>query len=69
MTRSYGTYIIIVPMAGAPSTPELVIAGLRSGAFALLAAGNNTEKTVAEEIRGGRQSPPIANANDLIIDT
>ena len=66
MTRSYRTYIIIVRMAGAPSTPELVIAGLRSGAFALLAAGN---KTVAEEIRGGRQSPLLAFANDLIFDT
>src|SRR5689334_10823556 len=43
--------VVVAPMAGGPSTPELVLAADRAGAFGFLAAGYKTPELVEDEIR------------------
>jgi nitronate monooxygenase len=43
--------VVVAPMAGGPSTPELVLAAGRAGAFGFLAAGYKTPAAVEDEIR------------------
>ncbi|MFI1987704.1 nitronate monooxygenase [Actinoplanes sp. NPDC020271] len=43
--------VVVAPMAGGPSTPELVDAADRAGAFGFLAAGYKTPEAVEAEIR------------------
>jgi nitronate monooxygenase len=42
--------IVVAPMAGGPSTPELVIAAARAGALGFLAAGYKTTSSMMAEI-------------------
>ena len=42
--------IVVAPMAGGPSTAELVIAAARAGALGFLAAGYKTPGAMAAEI-------------------
>jgi nitronate monooxygenase len=46
--------VVVAPMAGGPTTPELVIAAARSGALGFLAAGYKTPEAVAAEIAAVR---------------
>lgn len=46
--------IVVAPMAGGPSTPELVIAASQAGALAFLAAGYKTPAAMAEQIAAVR---------------
>lgn len=48
--------LIAAPMAGGPSTPALVIAAARAGAFGFLAAGYKTVEQVADQIDEVRES-------------
>lgn len=52
----FGNRIVVAPMAGGPTTPELVIAACRAGALAFLAAGYMTSAAMAAEIRAVRQA-------------
>jgi nitronate monooxygenase len=45
---------VVAPMAGGPSTPELVIAAARAGALGFLAAGYKTAEAMADEIASVR---------------
>src|SRR5580693_5781956 len=52
--------IVVAPMAGGPSTTELVIAATRAGALGFLAAGYKTPAAMAAEItavRAGTAEP------------
>jgi nitronate monooxygenase len=46
--------LLVAPMAGGPSTPALVIAAARAGAFAFLAAGYKTPTAMAAELAAVR---------------
>lgn len=46
--------VIVAPMAGGPSTPDLVVAAADAGALAFLAAGYKTAPAVAQEIEAVR---------------
>ncbi|HEY6294624.1 MAG TPA: nitronate monooxygenase [Streptosporangiaceae bacterium] len=46
--------VIVAPMAGGPSTPELVIAAARAGALGFLAAGYKTPEAMTAEIAAVR---------------
>jgi nitronate monooxygenase len=46
--------VIVAPMAGGPSTPELVIAAARAGALGFLAAGYKTTEAMTAEIAAVR---------------
>jgi len=58
MTRSLADLlprpVVVAPMAGGPSTPELVIAAARAGALGFLAAGYKTAEAMATEIAAVR---------------
>ena len=56
MASLFDTQIIAAPMAGGPSTPELVRAVGRAGAFGFLAAGYKTPEALAAEIARVRQA-------------
>ncbi|WP_083972257.1 nitronate monooxygenase [Actinoplanes awajinensis] len=43
--------VVVAPMAGGPTTPELVIAAARAGALGFLAAGYKTPEAVEAEVR------------------
>lgn len=52
--------LIAAPMAGGPSTPELVVAAAEAGGTGFLAAGYKTVAGIAEEIarvRGATSAP------------
>jgi nitronate monooxygenase len=49
--RELLTPVVVAPMAGGPSTPELVIAAGRAGALGFLAAGYKTPEAVEAELR------------------
>lgn len=49
-----GNRIVVAPMAGGPSTLELVLAASRAGALAFLAAGYKTSAAMAEQVRALR---------------
>jgi nitronate monooxygenase len=42
--------VVVAPMAGGPSTPELVVAAARAGALGFLAAGYKTAEAMTAEI-------------------
>src|ERR1700754_1580321 len=42
--------IVVAPMAGGPSTPELVAGAVNAGAFGFLAGGNLTADALTEQI-------------------
>jgi nitronate monooxygenase len=46
--------VVVAPMAGGPSTPDLVIAAARAGALGFLAAGYKTPGAMAAEIAAVR---------------
>ena len=46
--------IVVAPMAGGPTTPDLVIAAARAGALGFLAAGYKTPEAMAAEITAVR---------------
>jgi nitronate monooxygenase len=50
----YDAPIIVAPMGGGPSTPELVAAGADAGALSFLAAGYRTAADVEVQIRAVR---------------
>src|ERR1700761_9853457 len=50
--------VIVAPMAGGPSTPELVIAAADAGAVGFLAAGYKTPAAMAAEISAVRRASP-----------
>src|ERR1700689_940915 len=50
--------VIVAPMAGGPSTPELVIAAANAGAVGFLAAGYKTPAAMAAEIAAVRAGTP-----------
>ena len=49
-----GNRIVVAPMAGGPSTPELVVTASRAGALAFLAAGYKTAAAMTAEIEAVR---------------
>ena len=56
--------VVVAPMAGGPSTPELVIAAASAGAIGFLAAGYQTTAAMTAEIeavRAGRAEPCSAS--------
>src|SRR3954454_22303721 len=46
--------LVLAPMAGGPSTPELVVAGARAGILGFLGAGYKTGAQVRQEIEAVR---------------
>src|SRR5580692_5150337 len=50
--------VVVAPMAGGPSTPELVIAAADAGAVGFLAAGYKTPAAMAAEIAAVRGGSP-----------
>ena len=50
--------VVVAPMAGGPSTPELVIAAADAGAVGFLAAGYKTPAAMAAEIAAVRGDGP-----------
>ena len=50
--------VVVAPMAGGPSTPELVIAAADAGAVGFLAAGYKTPAAMAAEIAAVRRASP-----------
>src|SRR3984957_8127096 len=50
--------VVVAPMAGGPSTPELVIAAADAGAVGFLAAGYKTPAAMAAEIAAVRGAGP-----------
>ncbi|MDQ3945335.1 MAG: nitronate monooxygenase, partial [Actinomycetota bacterium] len=46
--------VIVAPMAGGPSTPELVVAAAEAGGLGFLAAGYKTAEAMAAEIKAVR---------------
>jgi nitronate monooxygenase len=50
--------VVVAPMAGGPSKPELVIAAARAGALGFLAAGYKTPAAMAAEIAAVRAATP-----------
>ncbi|BCJ45837.1 oxidoreductase [Actinoplanes ianthinogenes] len=55
--------IVVAPMAGGPSTPELVVAAGRAGALGFLAAGYKTPEAVEAEVRSVRGSSSTYGLN------
>ena len=47
--------VVVAPMAGGPSTPELVVAAARAGAFGFLAAGYLSADAVRAQIAAVRE--------------
>jgi nitronate monooxygenase len=52
--RSLDKPVIVAPMAGGPTTPELAAAGSNAGGLGFLAAGYLTAETLAERITAAR---------------
>src|SRR6202044_2305178 len=50
--------VVVAPMAGGPSTPELVVAAARAGAAGFLAAGYKTPAATAAEIAAVKAGSP-----------
>src|ERR1700735_947833 len=59
--------VVVAPMAGGPSTPELVIAAADAGAVGFLAAGYKTPAAMAAELAAGRRASPDPSGVDLIV--
>src|SRR4051812_37002892 len=59
--------IVVAPMAGGPSTPELVVAAADAGAIGFLAAGYKTVDAVEAEMAAVRQRPGSAFGVNLFV--
>ena len=59
--RDLSAPILVAPMAGGPSTPELAAAGTNAGGLGFVAAGYLTDEVFAERLRAARNltSGPI----------
>ena len=55
--------VIAAPMAGGPSTPELVATAARAGGLGFLAGGYKTAQTLAEQIRAVREQSATFGVN------
>lgn len=55
--------LLAAPMAGGPTTPELVIAAANAGGLGLLAAGYKTAEAVADQIAQVRQATSTFGVN------
>src|SRR3954454_21609616 len=53
--RALDVPVIVAPMAGGPTTPELAAAGSNAGGLGFLAAGYLTAEVLAERIAAARQ--------------
>ena len=53
--RALAVPVIVAPMAGGPSTPELAAAGTNAGGLGFVAAGYLTADTLAERIIAARK--------------
>ncbi|MGW0178504.1 nitronate monooxygenase [Nocardia sp. NPDC003345] len=59
--------LIAAPMAGGPSTPELVVSAAEAGGLGFLAAGYKTPEGVAEQIRAVRARTPAPFGVNLFV--
>jgi nitronate monooxygenase len=59
--------VIVAPMAGGPSTPELVVAAVNAGAVGFLAAGYKTPAAMAAEMAAVRAATPEAFGVNLFV--
>ena len=59
--------LVIAPMAGGPSTVELVVAGARAGALGFLAGAYTTATTLAEEMAAVRAAGVAAFGVNLFV--
>src|ERR1700733_8240386 len=59
--------VIVAPMAGGPSTPELVVGAAAAGAAGFLAAGYKTPAAMAAEIAAVRASSPDRFGANLFV--
>lgn len=55
--------VVAAPMAGGPSTPELVIAAAQAGALGFLAAGYRSPEQLAQQIQAVRQQTSLFGVN------
>jgi nitronate monooxygenase len=53
-----GSRVVVAPMAGGPTTPELVIAASQAGALGFLAAGYKTVPAMSAQIAAVRAATP-----------
>lgn len=60
------TPILAAPMAGGPSTPELVVAAAQSGGLGFLAGGLRTPQTLADQIAKVRSAEVSFGVNLLV---
>jgi NAD(P)H-dependent flavin oxidoreductase YrpB (nitropropane dioxygenase family) len=58
--------VVAAPMAGGPTTPELVTAAAKAGALAFLAAGYRTAEQMAEQIRSVRAEIDLFGVNVFV---
>lgn len=59
--------LVVAPMAGGPSTPELVLAVTGAGALGMLAGGYKTAEAVAEEMSAVRAATSEAFGVNLFV--
>ncbi|WP_045075079.1 nitronate monooxygenase [Psychromicrobium lacuslunae] len=64
----FDSNLIVAPMAGGPSTPELVVAAAESGAIGFLAAGYKSVDALATQISAVRQSTENFGVNLFVPD-
>lgn len=64
----FDSALIVAPMAGGPSTPELVVAAAGSGAIGFLAAGYKSVEALATQISTVRQSTENFGVNLFVPD-
>jgi nitronate monooxygenase len=55
--------ILVAPMAGGPSTPELVIAAAAAGSCGFIAAGYKSPEALAEQVQAVRDSTVVFGVN------
>jgi NAD(P)H-dependent flavin oxidoreductase YrpB (nitropropane dioxygenase family) len=58
--------IVAAPMAGGPTTPELVVAAAQAGGLGFLAAGYRTVDQLAEQIRSVRAHTEVFGVNVFV---
>jgi nitronate monooxygenase len=59
--------VVVAPMAGGPSTPELVVAAAEAGSVGFLAAGYKTPAAMAAEMAAVRAATPEAFGVNLFV--
>jgi NAD(P)H-dependent flavin oxidoreductase YrpB (nitropropane dioxygenase family) len=55
--------VVAAPMAGGPTTPELVVAAARAGSLGFLAGGYKSAEQLAEQIRTARTATEVFGVN------